>query len=277
MYDIHSLCAISSEELTRTLLGCFAHETAPASSNYGAAELERRLHTEHLDRASSLCAIALSGVVGILLVARRGRTSYLSGLGVLPGHRGSGIGTELISRACADATARGDRVVTIEVPTGASVARRLYERRGFQLSRRLVGYAKDCQGMPADSQFVELEPSYLVAHQLVDMSDDAPWYYHHASLAGCALPARAYALEDTSFAIVLPVGGTLVVRSVYTREGARRRGFARALLGAAAARHGCQRLLIQPLLPECTGNGFFEASGFARLPSSHDEMVLALN
>jgi GNAT superfamily N-acetyltransferase len=66
------------------------------------------------------------------------------GVCVLPSRQGAGLGSRLLDHALARARDRGSLRVMLKVYDGNSVARRLYEGRGFVLSRlsddQLVGY-----------------------------------------------------------------------------------------------------------------------------------------
>lgn len=59
-------------------------------------------------------------------------------IGVLPGHRGAGIGTALLERLIALASTRGLRAMSLSVEDG-NPARPLYERLGFSKVRRNGG------------------------------------------------------------------------------------------------------------------------------------------
>ena len=65
-----------------------------------------------------------------------GQSAWLEELYVLPEHRGSGIGRQLLLEACAHAAARGCAAMDLEVEEDHSRAARLYEREGFRPHRR---------------------------------------------------------------------------------------------------------------------------------------------
>ncbi len=60
-------------------------------------------------------------------------------MAVVPGWRGQGVGTELLTAVLERARQRGDRAVSLSVEDGNDVARRMYERVGFRAVGRVGG------------------------------------------------------------------------------------------------------------------------------------------
>ncbi len=65
-----------------------------------------------------------------------GLSAWLEELFVLPEHRGTGVGGEMLAAACAHAAERGCAAVDLEVEEAHPRAARLYERAGFAPHRR---------------------------------------------------------------------------------------------------------------------------------------------
>jgi GNAT superfamily N-acetyltransferase len=116
-------------------------------------ELEIPLPAEKL--AAGVDGVLADGRRGSFLLARRGDepvavaylnfqwslehgglSAWLEELFVLPEHRGSGLGRELLLAACAQAADRGCAAVDLEVEEMHPRAARLYEREGFLAHRR---------------------------------------------------------------------------------------------------------------------------------------------
>jgi ribosomal protein S18 acetylase RimI-like enzyme len=95
----------------------FADTETPSPPSFDAAAFERRVAFETLDRAASRVIICKDEPVATILVARRGRTAHISGLGVQAAYRRQGIAARLIAQACEEARARGDQHVMVEVAT----------------------------------------------------------------------------------------------------------------------------------------------------------------
>jgi RimJ/RimL family protein N-acetyltransferase len=68
-------------------------------------------------------------------VAERGGTGMIQNIGVVPGHRGLGLGTCLIERCLAGFRMHGLRRVSLEVTVENAAAVRLYQRLGFRRVR----------------------------------------------------------------------------------------------------------------------------------------------
>lgn len=65
---------------------------------------------------------------------------HVKDVAVHPDHRGSGVGTALLTRAIAVMTARGADSVKLEVRRSNDGAKRLYRRFGFEPMRRVPDY-----------------------------------------------------------------------------------------------------------------------------------------
>lgn len=68
-------------------------------------------------------------------IAERGGSGMIQNIGVVPGHRGLGLGTCLIERSLEGFRAHGLRRVALEVTAENSGAVRLYQRLGFRRIR----------------------------------------------------------------------------------------------------------------------------------------------
>ncbi|MGC9453803.1 MAG: GNAT family N-acetyltransferase [Phycisphaerae bacterium] len=63
-------------------------------------------------------------------------------LGVVPAHRGAGLGEALVRHACAAARRRGRATLTLAVDAANTPAVRAYERAGFRRTQRRISYIK---------------------------------------------------------------------------------------------------------------------------------------
>jgi ribosomal protein S18 acetylase RimI-like enzyme len=70
-------------------------------------------------------------------IVDRGRGGMIQNVGIVPGHRGLGLGTCLIEQALAGFRARGLRTTALEVTADNSGAVRLYQRLGFRRTRTI--------------------------------------------------------------------------------------------------------------------------------------------
>ena len=97
-----------------------------------------------LDAPAFLVAVEEGTVAGYVVAdvnERFGRRrGHVKDIAVHPDHRGSGIGTALLSRGLAVLTAHGADTVKLEVRRSNDRAKRLYRQFGFEPMRRVEGY-----------------------------------------------------------------------------------------------------------------------------------------
>ena len=84
-------------------------------------------------------------IVGYVNPVSDGGEGWIGGIGVLPKYRGAGIGTKLMAAAEAKLRDRGVRSVQLEVIEGNTRAQRLYNRLGYDATRRFFS----AEGRPA--------------------------------------------------------------------------------------------------------------------------------
>jgi len=90
-----------------------------------------------LDLSRSLVAVERQRLVGLANLGRRGERTWLGGIGVVPDHRGLGIGkalTRMLLDQARDASAR-EMVLEVIVENAPAIA--LYEKLGFSRTREL--------------------------------------------------------------------------------------------------------------------------------------------
>ncbi|MFM7206518.1 MAG: GNAT family N-acetyltransferase [Planctomycetaceae bacterium] len=80
-------------------------------------------------------------------VAERGGGGMIQNIGVVPGHRGIGLGTSLIDRCLAGFRMHGLRRVTLEVTVENAGAVRLYQRLGFRRVRTVYKVVDEAAAM----------------------------------------------------------------------------------------------------------------------------------
>jgi ribosomal protein S18 acetylase RimI-like enzyme len=108
-------------------------------------------------------AVVDGSVVGLCEVRRRGRKAELSHIGVLgisvrKGYRRMGIGEALIRRTLEERKAKFE-VVTLEVFSNNTAAKRLYEKVGFKLYGRLP------KAIKRGDEYVDGELMYITLKQ----------------------------------------------------------------------------------------------------------------
>jgi GNAT superfamily N-acetyltransferase len=88
-----------------------------------------------LDLSRSVVAVEHGRPIGLANLGRRGERTWLGGVGVVPDHRGSGVGESLTHRLLDQAREAGAREMVLEVIVENAPAITLYEKIGFARTR----------------------------------------------------------------------------------------------------------------------------------------------
>lgn len=239
---------------------------------------ERRFRGEHLDPFASRVFFVEDRFAAVLFITRRGWTSRVGGMAVAKELRRSGLGRRVMQGAIADARARGDRALLLEVIEQNTPAVNLYASLGFRSTRRLVGWRWE-RPEPGDApdRLREIDP--LEVSRVVQREGDAdlPWMLAPETLAAATSPARAFSLEDRAFALINNAQAeTLSLTSLIVPHGERRRGWGTRMLRALAAELPGRPFAIVSILPEDTAPEFFVQAGWERHPMTQFDMRLDL-
>ncbi|MDY7225013.1 GNAT family N-acetyltransferase [Hyalangium rubrum] len=229
---------------------------------------DARVRGEHISLADSRVARVEGVPVGLVLMARRGRVSRVAGMGIVPAYRHRKLGGAMLSPLMEEARARGDTRMLLEVIEQNTPAVKLYERLGFQRVRRLVGFVGTPTPEPAELEEVEpVDCARLLPEGL-------PWQLAPATVAGLALPARAFRLGPAVAVLGDVSAPTLVVRAIAVEPEARGKGAGRRLLRALAAAYPGKSLAVSAIVPEGLCDRFFLGAGFN--PSQLTQLEFAL-
>jgi ribosomal protein S18 acetylase RimI-like enzyme len=205
------------------------------------------------------------------LGALRGRRGSIRGEGTDPRLRRRGLGDRVLTATLDALRGAGADEVGLEVLEGNQAARHLYERRGFEAWRRLLGYT-----VRRPPRLKLLERRRL---RLVDLDTDAaldrlrrwgwndpPWQLQGESLAH--LPALA--LGDDAVVIGRRRGRRFWLYALAVDPGRRGAGIGRTALAAL----GAEWLAVPALVPEewSEAHGFLRAVGGEPEAFSQSEM-----
>ena len=158
------------------------------------------------DLDASLVAVADDARVGLANLARDGAEGWVAGVGVVPAHRGSGVGEALMHGLHEAARGLGLERVWLEVIEENVGARRLYEKLGYEHVRELEVWslaeivAQSNYLLPARATVAEAN-AWIREHR----REREPWQRSDATLA------RLQELEPEPQALVV-YGGAAVVR-----------------------------------------------------------------
>lgn len=255
---------------------CFQGYIVPVRTT--AESWERRFRSEHLDPFASRIYQRDGADVAVLFICRRGWTSRVGGMAVAPDARGGGLGRRVMQDAIADARARGDRALLLEVIEQNTPAVMLYQSLGFRTMRRLVGYrAAPGQGEgPADA-LREVDPLELARVAHVEGEPELPWQLAPETLSAATAPARAFALRDHAYAMIGNAQAeTLTLSALVVPRVHRRKGWGTRMLRALAAAFPGKPWQAVAIIPAELAPGFFARAGWERQEISQFEMRLEL-
>lgn len=261
----------SAEVFTRGFADYFVPIKGTVAFLAGAAR------TDSVDLAASRIAVLEGEPVGASLIARRGWTSRLAGMAVVPEARKKGVGRAMMAQLLDEARARGERAMVLEVIEQNAPAVALYEKCGFRKVRRLTGHAgRPAVDAAADAAALEeidaRELARIVsAHGLADI----PWQLSAETLAHATPPARCFRLGPSALMIANPAAETVGIRALVTEAGARGGGHSLALLRAVMARFPGREWRASAIFPEEMGAAF-TAAGLVRTELSQWQMEMSL-
>ncbi len=120
-----------------------------------------------VDLVRSLVATSDGKPIGMALLSVRGDRGWISGVGVLPGHRRRGVARAMVARLIANAREAGLHEITLEVIAQNTPAWRLYAEAGFQIQRELLIWrrAGDADSLPIpEERLISAGPGSLLPY-----------------------------------------------------------------------------------------------------------------
>src|SRR5687767_334641 len=171
--------------------------------------------TDSVDFTSSRIFVRDGGAVGGALIARRGWTTRLAGMAITPEARRGGVGRTAVQQLLAEAKARGDRLMVLEVIEQNTAAVELYRACGFQTIRRLIGFA----GVPPSDAVVpaglsEVDFREVAAAVTRYGLPDLPWQLSAETLAQLTPPNVACRLNGAWIALTDPAQSVITIRAL---------------------------------------------------------------
>ena len=212
---------------------------------------------------------------GIALLARRGWTSRLAAMGIATDMRGKGAGSWLMQQLIAEACARGEQEMLLEVIEHNDAAVHLYEKCGFEVVRRLISFVRK-DAWEEETQEVEEIDIHAAAHLIAQYGLlNLPWQCSAESIAQFNPPMRAYKNERAYMVISNPEAHDIAIWSLLVEPQVRGNGLGVRMLKAMMAHHPGKTWHVPAILPEELGK-VFERSGFVREELSQWQMKLSL-
>lgn len=246
-------------------------------ARFDVAALARRMLAEHIDPVASRILLDSAGLpVGVLMIARRDRISRIAALGIVPDCRGAGLGARSVALAIDEARARSDLALRLEVIEGNAAAIATYERAGFTVRRRLVGYdhapVRAAAGAVSACDIAAALPLLLRAWPA-----DTGWQTWPAGHASACSPVLAFRQAEGMAAALVDASGPAVrVMSFAVAPEARRRGIGRAFMRDLLGQFPGRPWAIPAILPETQAQEFLGATGWQQSALRQFEMEIPL-
>ena len=234
------------------------------------------LRQDHVDLTASQVVLEAGQPVGLALVARRGWSSRVAAMGINSERRGQGVGEWLMKQIITQARERQDRMLLLEVIEQNHAAVRLYQKLGFQMQRRLVGYRGQLTGEQPNEGLQEVDIREVARLLTTHAAPDLPWQLSGETLAQSGWPNRGYQLGAAYGAISNPEQPQMTLKALVVPPEARCQGAATALIQALAAEYPGKTWVVPPIWPEEIAASLFEKLGFTRESLTQLQMMLTL-
>ena len=186
-----TLATVSVDLALSAFTASFAGYQVPITMT--AAQFDARFRSENVDAFASRVYFSDDEPVAILVVARRGWTSRVAAMGIVPRMRGCGLGLDVMRSAVTDAGERGDVGLLLEAIESNVRAVKLYRRAGFEVDRALLAFSIDAeQAAPASADLQEIDPAAGALRAAAFETGTSPWQLQPPSLAAMVRPTRCF-------------------------------------------------------------------------------------
>ncbi len=233
------------------------------------------LRRDGVDLTSSRVIMKDDEPSGLALIARRGWTSRLAAMGIVSTARNGGTGTWAMHQLIAEAQARGEKEMLLEVIEQNTAGVKLYEKVGFTKIRRLVGYRLENPPVESEEELEEVNIREVARMVSYHGLKDLPWQLSGPTIAHHTPPSRAYRLNDAYCLISNPEATDVSISSVLVKARSRGAGLSAVLMRALFARFPNKVWHVSPIFPEEMGV-IFEQVGMTRETLSQWQMSLKL-
>lgn len=260
-------------ELVELLNRGFENYFVPIQFNI--SQFVTMLRKDSIDLDSSRVLFTDDEPSGIALIARRGWTSRLAAMGIVQQMRGKGAGSWFMEKLIQESHQRNDHEMVLEVIEQNEPAVQLYQKYGFQIVRRLIGfvYQGEAENGTGSLQEIDLrEAGHLISmHGLPDL----PWQLAGETIAHMNPPARGYCKGQAYAVISNPNTEHVVIWSLLVEQNARGSELGLDMLRSLTAKHTGKTWHVPAILPEELGN-VYEKAGFEKEKLSQWQMRLSL-
>ena len=233
------------------------------------------LRRDGIDLTSSRVLMRDDEPIGLAMIARRGWTCRLAAMGITSNARSGGVGTWAMEQLIAEAKARGDKEMLLEVIEQNTAGVKLYEKVGFTKIRRLVGYKLEKPHSESKDELQEVDIRELARLVTYHGLKNLPWQLSGATIVQFTPPARAFRLHDAYCLISNPEAEHVSISSLLVKTSSRGAGLSPVLMRALFARFPNKTWHVPAIYPEeiCVA---FDQVGMQREDISQWQMSLTL-
>lgn len=235
--------------------------------------------SQSIDLAASHVVMVGDQRVGFIFISSRGLSRRVAAMGVLPQHRGHGIGRAMLTECIAQAKQQGYRQLLLEVIDGNAVAMALYKSLGFEAKRVLVGYERpQHEDERVADELTEIDPQDVARAIVYEGESDLPWQRTGTSMFNIRPPSRAYTLGGNAFAVVSRITDhSAYIDAFLVPRNKRRSEWGSRLMKALFTHFPGRAWTISATVPEDLAPDFFLQNGFQRGLLRQYEMALDLH
>lgn len=243
--------------------------------NINESALLTMLKRDSIELNSSHVMMQNDEPVGIALIARRGWTSRLAAMGILPQARNQSLGSQTMHKLIEEAQARQDKEMLLEVIEQNTAGVKLYEKVGFKKVRRLVGYKIENPQAKSNEELKEIDIRELARLVTYHGLKDLPWQLSGTTIMQHTPPARAFKLNDAYCLISNPDANDIVIWSVLVKARSRGAGLSNVIIKTLFKKFQNKIWHVPALFPE-EMSFIFEQAGMQRENISQWQMSLKL-
>ncbi|MCB2200005.1 GNAT family N-acetyltransferase [bacterium] len=276
-FDLQPATDYSLATLAEIFTGVYSDYFFPVKMD--AETLSWIICTQSIDLAASRVASIGTIHAGVIFISTRGLSQRVAAMGVLPDHRGQGLGRRLIRHSIENARANGFRRMVLEVIDENAKALTLYRAMGFEITRRLVGYERlaDDKVYPDIEKLEELDPRDVAKAIVHDGTPGLPWQRTADGFYAIQPPSRAFTIPNRAFAIISHLTDKQAhIEAILVPRARRRQGWGTRMLHSLFATYPGRTWWVTATVPEDLAPDFFLNNGFKKGALRQYEMVLNL-
>lgn len=233
------------------------------------------IRRDSIDLTASRVACLAGQPIGLALMARRGWTSRVAAMSLLPEAQNKGAGSWMMGRLIEEAKERGEREMVLEVIEQNMAGVRLYQKAGFKTVRRLVGYRIENPQIDHEYELEEMDIRELGRLVTYHGIFDLPWQLSGATIMQHTPPAQAFRINEAYCLISDPSQETVAISSLLVKTRSRGAGLSSILLQALFANFPNKTWLVAPIFPE-EMSFIFEQVGMKQIEVSQLQMRLKM-